>query len=115
VVPEITASKAYRQNGLLVITGDEAPSTGEFADSSSCCGQPAFPNLASSSGARKGGGSVGALLLSPFVKAASTNEEPFNHFSLLRTVEDLFGLAHLGYAAGSGVQSLPPALFVAKG
>jgi hypothetical protein len=23
---------------------------------------------------------------------------PYNHFSLLRTVEDLFGVAHLGYA-----------------
>jgi hypothetical protein len=115
VVPEITASKAYKQNGLLVITGDEAPSTGEFADSSSCCGQPAFPNLASTSSMRRGGGSVGALLLSPFVKPASTNQESFNHFGLLRTIEDLFGLAHLGYAAASGVQSLPPALFVAKG
>ncbi|HYM55595.1 MAG TPA: hypothetical protein VES97_09545, partial [Solirubrobacteraceae bacterium] len=45
VVPEILGSKAYREGGLLVITVDEAPSSGEFADSSSCCGQPQFPNL----------------------------------------------------------------------
>ncbi|HEY1833947.1 MAG TPA: alkaline phosphatase family protein [Solirubrobacteraceae bacterium] len=117
VVPEIMASKAYQQDGLIVVTGDEAPSSGEFADSSSCCGQPTFPNVPADSGPRgpKGGGAVGALLLSPFVKGASTAQEPFNHFALLRTFEDLFGLSHLGYAGASGVKSLPPALFVAKG
>ena len=31
-VKEITSSKAYKENGLLVITVDEAPATGEFAD-----------------------------------------------------------------------------------
>ena len=115
VVPEILASKAYKENGLLVITVDQAPSSGEFADSSSCCGQPRFPNLAptSSGSSTAGGGTVGALLLSPFVKAASTNEEAFNHFSLLRTIEDLFGLKHLGYAALSGVKPFGASMFTA--
>ncbi len=92
VVPEILASKAYKENGLLVITVDEAPSSGEFADSSSCCGQPLFPNdpLKTITGAPRGGGAVGALLLSPYVKGGTTSQEPFNHFSLLRTIEDLF-------------------------
>ena len=90
VVPAIPASKAYKQGGLLVITVDEAPSTGEFADSSSCCGQPPFPNYTSPALAH-GGGDVGALLLSPFVKGGTTTQEPYNHFSLLRTIEDLFG------------------------
>ena len=45
VVPQITASKAFKQDGLLVITVDQAPSSGEFADSSSCCSQPQFPNM----------------------------------------------------------------------
>jgi hypothetical protein len=115
VVPEITRSKAYKESGLLVITTDEAPSSGAFADSSSCCGQPLFPNAPSKTitGAPRGGGSVGALLLSPYVKGASTNEEPFNDFSLLRTIEDLFGLKHLGYASLSTVQSFEPAMFTA--
>ncbi len=113
VVPEILGSKAYKESGLLVITTDQAPSSGEFADSSSCCGQPTFPNVAGApSGLRpRGGGAVGALLLSPFVKAASTNEEKFNHFSLLRTIEDLFGVRHLGYAGLSTVTSFEPAMF----
>jgi phosphatidylinositol-3-phosphatase len=96
-----------------VITVDQAPSEGEFADSSSCCGQPLFGDLpaAPAGVAAPGGGEVGALLLSPFVKAGTTSQEPYNDFSLLRTFEDLFGLAHLGYAAGSHVDALEPALF----
>jgi hypothetical protein len=99
-----------------VITVDEAPSSGELADSSSCCGQPQFPNLpASSSGLRPpGGGQVGALLLSPFIKGGNLEQGTYNHFSLLRTVEDLFGLAHLGYAGASGVSSFSPSLFTAS-
>ncbi len=117
VVPEIMASKAYKQNGLIVITVDQAPSSGPFADSSSCCGQPQFPNLpASGSGlAPEGGGQVGALLLSPFIKTHAVSQEPYNHFSLLRTIEDLFGLSHLGYAGDAKVSSFEPSLFAAGG
>jgi hypothetical protein len=113
VVPEITASKAYKENGLLVLTVDEAPSGGEYGDSSSCCGQPAFPNLPAPAGGigPPGGGQVGALLLSPFIKGGATVQDTYNHFSLLRTVEDLFRLGHLGYAGGKEVSSFAPALF----
>jgi hypothetical protein len=119
VVPEILSSKGYKEGGLLVITTDEAPSSGEFADSSSCCGQPGFPNLPAPAGApgtgfqKKGGGQVGALLLSSFVKPHTTNQEPYNHFSLLRTIEDLFGLTHLGYAGLPKVSSFEPPVFSA--
>jgi len=121
-VPEILASKAYKSGGLLVITSDEAPSSGEFADSSACCAQPLFPNLpapTSPSGSPetipRGGGEVGALLLSPYIKPATTNQEAFNHFSLLRTIEDLFALKHLGYAALPGVSSFGTSVFSAWG
>ncbi len=113
VVPEILGSKAYKESGLLVVTVDEAPSTGEFADSSSCCGQPTFPNLPAPAGGigPPGGGQVGALLLSPFIKGGALVQDTYNHFSLLRTVEDLFGLSHLGYAADKEVSSFSPSLF----
>ncbi len=116
VVPEITGSKAYKESGLLVITVDEAPSSGAFADSSSCCGQPLFPNdpVKSIAGAPRGGGTVGALLLSPFVKGGTVSQEEFNHFSLLRTIEDLFALRHLGYAGASAVKSFEPSMFIAR-
>jgi hypothetical protein len=121
VVPKILASTAYRDAGLLIITVDEAPSSGELADSSSCCGQPRFPNLPPPAAAAagtglppKGGGQVGALLLSPFVKPASTTQEPYNHFSLLRTIEDLFALPHLGFARSAATSALAPSLFSYK-
>jgi hypothetical protein len=47
-----------------------------------------------------GGDQVGALLLSPFVKPGSTSDIQYNHYSLLRSLEDIFKLhEHLGYAA----------------
>ncbi len=124
VVPQILASKAYKTGGLLAITVDQAPATGIEADSSSCCGQPRFPGLpVSGSGVSSatppaagqlppsGGGQVGALLLSPFVKAGAVNQDPYNHFSLLRTIEDLFALKHLGYAGAGGVSSFGGSVF----
>jgi hypothetical protein len=46
VVPEIEASPAYREGGLIAITFDEAPQSGPNADPSACCETPAYPNLA---------------------------------------------------------------------
>jgi phosphatidylinositol-3-phosphatase len=117
IVPEITASKAYRDNGLLVLTVDEAPASGEYGDSSSCCGQPAFPNLSAPAGGigPPGGGQVGALLLSPLIKGGATVQDTYNHFSLLRTVEDLFKLGHLGYAGAKEVSSFAASLFTKSG
>jgi hypothetical protein len=100
-VPRITASPAYRAGGMLVITFDEAENEGTNPDASACCDQPQFPNTLNNGGPvpGRGGGRTGAVVLSPFVRAGSVIQTPFNHFSFLRSVEDLFGLEHLGYAA----------------
>ncbi len=121
VVPEIEASPAYKEGGLIAITADQAPQTGPNADSSSCCGTPAYPNLPASSappsggGAVKpsgGGGHVGLLLISPFVKPGSADESSYyNHFSLLLSIEELFGLKPLGYAANSVVSGFESAVY----
>jgi hypothetical protein len=99
IVPEITASPAYQQDGLLVITFDEAGTS----DASACCGEPAGPNTTAPGGTGPGGGRVGAVVLSPFVKGGTVSTTPYNHYSLLRSLEDIFGLGHLGYAAQSGL------------
>lgn len=120
IVPEIEASPAYKEGGLIAITSDQAPQTGPSADSSSCCGTPAYPNLptttsAPSSGPVKssgGGGRVGLLLISPYVKAASVDEGSyFNHFSLLRSIEELFSLTPLGYAANPALSGFESAVY----
>jgi hypothetical protein len=47
-----------------------------------------------------GGGKVGLLLISPYVKPNSTDIlDDYNHYSLLASIESLFTLSRLGYAA----------------
>jgi hypothetical protein len=56
-----------------------------------------------------GGGDTGSVLISPFIKPGSVSRRYYNHYSWLRTMEDLFrvsrksrgldGKGHLGYAA----------------
>jgi phosphatidylinositol-3-phosphatase len=115
IVPLILTSNAYKKNGLLAITVDQAPAGGEYADSSSCCGQPRFPNLPAPTGAAalspQGGGQVGLLLLSPFIKKGGLVQDTYNHYSLLATIEQAFGLPRLGYAGLSEVKPFSPSLF----
>jgi hypothetical protein len=46
-----------------------------------------------------GGGKVGLLLISPYIKPNTINTTGYyNHFSLFASMEDLFNLGHIGYA-----------------
>ena len=112
-VPRIMGSPGFKKGGVLVVTFDEAEDFGSNADSSACCDEPQFPNTPNNGGPTpgRGGGRVGAVVLSPFVQAGSVNQTPYNHFSLLRSVEDLFGLDHLGYAAQAGLQAFGDDVF----
>lgn len=127
VVPEIVASPAYEdEGGLIAITFDQAPQEGEAADSSSCCATPEYPNLPppaegaapAAAGPVKptgGGGQVGMLLLSPYVAAGTVDEAAYyNHFSFLRSVEELLGLEPLGYAAEPALTGFDGTVFDAS-
>ena len=100
-VPKITGSPAFRRDGLLIVTFDEGG-----ADSAACCAERHGPNTSAPGGlgGGQGGGRVGAVLLSPFIRPGTTTTYAYNHYSLLRSVEDVFGLAHLGYAADRGLR-----------
>jgi phosphatidylinositol-3-phosphatase len=102
-VPLITASPAFQQDGLLIITFDE--SGGAVPDSTSCCGELLTPNTPLAGIDGTGGGVVGAVLLSPFIKPGTVSSHPYNHYSMLRSIEDLFGLEYLGYANALGQAS----------
>jgi hypothetical protein len=111
-IPKITGSPAYADGGLLIVTFDEAEGG---SDGSSCCGEPTGPNTTSpGGGGRPGGGRTGSVLLSPAIMAGTKNDTPYNHYSLLRSTEDFFGLAHLGYAAQDGLQPFGDEVFQAK-
>jgi hypothetical protein len=123
LIPRITDSPAYKDGGMIAITFANAPQDGPDADSSACCAEPTYPNMPpaqpapppdpsvpakplppGADAATGGGGRVGLLLISSFVKAGTTNSvSAYNHYSLLRSVEDLFELQPTGYAGYPGV------------
>jgi hypothetical protein len=43
-------------------------------------------------------------LLSPFIAPGTVSDAPYNHYSLLRSIEDIFALPHLGYAGLRGLR-----------
>jgi len=126
-VPQILASPAFKQDGLLIVTFDEADIDAKFdkasntvklevGDASACCDEQAGPNLKPGDKvfgnlpdqgpgvAGPGGGRIGAILVSPFIRPGTVSDTPYNHYSLLRSVEDIFGLDHLGYAGQAGLK-----------
>jgi hypothetical protein len=150
LIPVITASPAYKQDGLIAVIWDEANfyNDSPYVDSRACCnetnqigasGKPGVtgqvhipligtinvtpgtnrlllggPDTAANILAalkllvthpkralkmQPGGGDSGAVLLSPFIKPGTVSTVRYNHFSLLRTIQSIFGLAHTGNAA----------------
>jgi hypothetical protein len=99
-VPVIMASRAFRQDGMLLITFDESGPT----DTAACCREPAGLNTPFPGIGGPGGGRTGALVLSPFVQPGSVTDTPYNHYSLLKSLEQVFGIGeYLGYANMPGL------------
>ena len=82
VVPGILASSAFQNGGVLFITWDEGES------SAGCCGNAA-------------GGQVATLVIDPNGVAGLRSTIAETHYSLLRTIEDAWGLSALGQAASA--------------
>jgi len=82
VVPGILASSAFQNGGVLFITWDEGES------SAGCCGNAA-------------GGQVATLVIAPNGVAGFRSTIAETHYSLLRTIEDAWGLSALGQAASA--------------
>jgi len=66
-----------------------------------------------------GGGRTGTVVIGRCVRGGRQDATPYNHYSLLRSIEDLFGVrtggsdgkGHLGYAGASGLAAFGPDLF----
>ncbi len=87
-VPMIMDSPAFKQDGVLVITFDEAE-----GDATGPAGIPGGT----------AGGRIGALVLSPLIRGGTSSGTMYNHYSLLASIEDIFSLPYLGYAGASGL------------
>ena len=97
-VPLITGSPAFKKDGLLEVTFDEADTDEGSADASACCNEMPGPAAPLPGGSGPGGGRIGTVLLSPFIKGGTVSNVPYNHYSTLATIEDIFGLPKLGQA-----------------
>jgi hypothetical protein len=125
-IPMIQASEAYKHDGLIIVTFDESGytltvnSSGGFVISfqgQTCCSEMPGPNLApypqsstfgpyTLSFGSYGGDRTGAVLLSPLLKAGTVSNVPFNHYSMLKSLEDNFRTSsYLGYAGQPGLIS----------
>ena len=97
-VPRILAAPAFKQDGVLIITFDEG------TDAAACCGETRPRGAPKPGKSGPGGGRIGAVVISPFVKPGTVSNRRYNHYSLLRSIEDWFGLPHLGYAGRRGLR-----------
>lgn len=128
-IPLIMKSPAYKKDGLIIITFDEGgdgkvehTKTGTLVTvfGASCCNQQAGPNFDRkypvvkteiSHGRRTtittlsfGGDRPGAVLLSKYIRPGTVSNVPYNHYSLLKSLEEIFGIhQYLGYADQKGL------------
>ena len=96
-VSQIMSSHTWREgNNAIVITWDED----DFSDSgqlgTGCCG------------ANPGGGHVVTIVITNKGPIHVTDNTAYNHYSLLRSIEDAFGLPHLAHAGDAVVTSMTP-------
>ncbi len=96
-VSEIMASRTWRHgNNAIVITWDEDDYSDQGQTGTGCCG------------ADPGGGHVVTIVITNHGSPHVPDNTAYNHYSLLRTYEDAFGLAHLAHAGDSVVPAMTP-------
>lgn len=120
-VHTITTSRAWTGNSAIFIMTDESDyggsayaSTDLWTDVTGCCDSPGYgiaPPLPTGyefqdngpghfwSGGPFGGGKVPAIVIARNGVRGLVDASPYNHYSLLRTIEQAWGLGYLGYAA----------------
>jgi phospholipase C len=100
LVAELQATAAWRgrDNAAIIITFDE----GAGGERSGCCAvTPEAPS-------NFGGGHIPTLVLTNHGPRGLVDDTPYNHYSLLRTIEDAFGIKeHLRHAADTDKGVLP--------
>ncbi len=114
-VPDVPAG-GPADTGLFTIvdsTGAVLTTTGPVSGITLAARTPADDPLYDAKDPTTGGGDTGSVLISPYITPGSTSDVYYNHYSWLRTMEDLFDVdrrsdgldhsGHLGYAAQPGL------------
>lgn len=112
LVQQIMGSKLWSApgNSAIVITWDEGGNTNRTNHAEGCCGAEI------GNPSNFGGGWIATIVITNHGPRGVTDPTPYNHFSLLRTTEEAFGIKEtVGHAgdAKDGVVSMTP-LFVVK-
>jgi hypothetical protein len=105
IVDRIVAAPLWAKagNAAIVITWDEDGGNTEGVQG--CCG------FEPGSGANFGGGHVTTIVVTNHGPRHVVDAEPYNHYSLLRTTEEAFGIGeYLGFAGANdkGVKAMTP-------
>jgi hypothetical protein len=110
-IPRITGSPAFADGGLVIVTFDEA----ENDDAGACCGEGPALNSPLPGIFGTGGGRIGAVMLSPYIKPGTVSHVPYNHYSLLRSVSTMFAVPPVGLANVAGLSVLAGDVFTQPG
>jgi hypothetical protein len=87
----VTRSPSWTRDSAFVMLFDESDAT----DNSGCCGQS------------QGGGRVAAVIVSGLIAPGTVSDHAYDHYSMLRTIEDGLGLSgHLAGADAATVASV---------
>ncbi len=125
-VEAIMHSSAWTGNSAIFILTDENDYTGNaatdgWASAAGCCDSPILPPgyrfLGSNgvpdgntwAGGMYGGGLIPAIVVTTHGRRAYTDTTPYNHYSMLKTIEQAWNLGYLGAASdGAQVTSMLP-------
>jgi len=116
-VATITGSKAWTRKSAIVIVTDENDFTGNttnggWESTDGCCDSPYVEAHDARVSANWPGGTYGGGLIPAIVVTASgprhlVDHTQYNHYSLLTTIEDNWGLGHLGHAGDTAGAVVP--------
>ncbi|HEY5986740.1 MAG TPA: alkaline phosphatase family protein [Streptosporangiaceae bacterium] len=106
-VTTIMGGRAWTPHSAIFIVADEGDFTGNsvtggWDSPAGCCDSPVLPagdpDISTSwPGGTYGGGLVPAIVVDPSGPHHYLNSTPYNHYSLLRTIEDDWNLGELGF------------------
>ena len=108
-VTMIMSSRAWTQHSAIFIVADEGDYTGNTVNGgwdspAGCCDSPILPAgdpdiSAAWPGGLYGGALVPAIVIDPSGPRHFTSNVPYNHYSMLRTIEDDWGLPELAFTS----------------
>jgi phosphatidylinositol-3-phosphatase len=101
-VKAIMASPTWSEGSAIAIVFDED----DYVQNDGCCNSPTGQN-----GVTMGGAQVPAIVISSLVTSPTTSADPYNHYSLLATIQHLWGFDCLANTCGMAGSQLMTKLF----